>query len=271
MKHPIYKITLILVLVASTLAAQAQFTVSGNVTDSRGDALIGVTIAVANSNAGTVTDINGDYSIMISGTTAVLTFSYVGHRSQAKDVNASSGPVNVSLEETTSDLDEVIISGLATTIKRSNSANSVSEVSADELTGITTQSTLDGALYGKFSGVQIIANSGAPGGGYNMRMRGVTSILGAAQPLFIIDGIYMDNSSIPAGINTVTGAAAGGNTAIYDQDNPTNRLADLDPGDIESIEILKGSSAAAIYGQRASGGVVIITTKRGKLTLPKKT
>src|SRR4030095_7559743 len=99
--------------------------------------------------------------------------------------------VNVILEETTSELDEVIVSGLATTVKRSNAANAVAAISAKELAGLTTQSTLDGAIYGKFTGAQITQSSGAPGGGIGIRMRGVTSINAPAQPLFIVDGIYV--------------------------------------------------------------------------------
>src|ERR1044071_574199 len=95
-------------------------------------------------------------------------------------------------------------------------------------------------------------------------MRGITSINSATQPLYIIDGVYVDNSSIPAGLNAVSLAAANGNPRQFDQDNPSNRVADLDPGDFQSVEILKGASAAAIYGARAAGGVVIINTKRGK-------
>ncbi len=140
------------------------------------------------------------------------------------------------------------------------------QISAKELTGITTQSTFDAALYGKFPGVQITQNSGAPGGGINVRMRGLTSISAAAQPLYIIDGVYIDNTAISAGLNVVSAASAGGNTNVFDQDNPSNRIADLDPGDFQSVEILKGASAAAIYGSRAAGGVVIINTKRGVAT-----
>ncbi|MFN3939641.1 MAG: TonB-dependent receptor plug domain-containing protein, partial [Chitinophagales bacterium] len=177
---------------------------------------------------------------------------------------STSGSMNVVLEETNTMLDAVVVSGLATTVKRANLANAVDQISAKQLSEITQQSTLDGALYGKFTGAQITSNSGSPGGGIGIRLRGLTSINGPAQPLFIVDGVYVDNSSIPAGLNVVSAAAAGGSTAQFDQDNASNRIADIDPGDIETIEILKGASAAAIYGSRASSGVVIITTKRGK-------
>lgn len=263
MRSLFYKVCITLVaLPALCTAVFAQYDVSGTITSTKGEPLIGVTVAVKNTNNGTVTDVDGKYTIRISGSSATLVYSYIGFIPQEKLVTAAT-TINVSLEETNTELDEVIVSGLATTVKRTNSANAVAAISAKELTGITTQSTLDGAIYGKFTGAQITQSSGAPGGGIGIRMRGITSINAPAQPLFIIDGIYVDNSSIAAGLNLVSDAAGGGNTAVFDQDNPSNRIADIDPGDIENIEILKGASAAAIYGSRASGGVVIITTKRG--------
>ena len=175
--------------------------------------------------------------------------------------------LSVSLAEDISNLNEVVVTGLGTSLKRANLANAVSSVSARELVGTTTQATVDGALYGKFTGANISANSGAPGGGISVKLRGITSIAGNSQPLFIVDGVYYDNSSINAGLNPVSKAAGQGSTTF--QDNPSNRIADLDPEDIDRLEILKGASAAAIYGSKAAGGVVIITTKRGRNGKPK--
>lgn len=255
---------LVLAFLGWCIAASAQFTTTGTVTDKDNEALIGVTVVVKNTNNGTVTDLDGKYMLSVSGNSAVLVISYIGYKQTEIEVSSSSGAMTVVLEETNTMLDAVVVSGLATTVKRSNLANAVDQISAKQLTEITQQSTLDGALYGKFTGAQITSNSGSPGGGFGIRLRGLTSINGPAQPLFIVDGIIIDNSSIPAGLNVVSAAAAGGSTAQFEQDNASNRIADLDPGDIESIEILKGASAAAIYGSRASSGVVIITTKRGK-------
>jgi len=131
------------------------------------------------------------------------------------------------------------------------------------LTGVTSQPTMEGALYGKLKGADIRANSGAPGGGMSIKLRGVTSIFGSQQPLYIVDGIFMDNSTISLGTNVVSQAAGGGNTST-NQDDASNRIADLITEDIESIEVLKGASASGIYGSRAAAGVVIITTKKGK-------
>jgi len=154
-------------------------------------------------------------------------------------------------------LEEVVITGLASSVKRSNLANAVSTVSAKELTGTTTIQTTDGALYGKVAGATIRSNGGAPGGGMSIQLRGISSLQGASQPLIIVDGVYISNASQRTGRATVSGAGASS------QDDGANRLADINPADIENIEVLKGPSAAAIYGTRANAGVIIITTKRG--------
>jgi len=171
--------------------------------------------------------------------------------------------MDIRMATRSTELDEVIVTGLASSVKRSNLANSVDYISSKQLTEVTTQSTMDGALYGKFKGADIRANSGSPGGGISVRLRGITAIEGSKQPLYIVDGVYMNNSSTSLGTNVVSAAAGGGNQST-NQDDASNRIADLDPEDIESIEVLKGSSAAAIYGARAANGVIIITTKKGK-------
>lgn len=241
----------------------AQFTVTGRVLDANGEGLIGATVAVSGTNRGTTTDLNGSFRIEVPESSATLTISYTGYKTARVQVSAANAQVELTLEEDFAGLDEVIISGLATSVKRANLANSVATISARELTGITNQSTMDGALYGKFRGAEIRANSGAPGGGFSVRLRGVTSIFGNQQPLYIVDGVFVNNDAITLGTNIVSAAAGGGNPST-NQDDASNRIADIDPEDIETIEILKGASAAAIYGSRAAGGVVIITTKRGK-------
>ncbi|OWY23534.1 SusC/RagA family TonB-linked outer membrane protein [Sphingobacteriales bacterium TSM_CSS] len=257
-----YTTTLVFTLLLASTAAMAQFTVTGTVTDEKGEPMVGVTVVVKNTTVGTVSDLDGNYSLKVPGSSATLTFSSVGYEISEQSVSSSTGRLDVALEPSVTRLEEVVISGLATSVARRNLANAVSTVSSKELTGVTAPQTVDAALYGKFTGVVINANSGAPGGGIGVRLRGLTSINGNAQPLYIIDGVFMDNSSTPAGLNAISQAAAGGSAS--NQDNPSNRLADLNPDDIESIEILKGASAAALYGSRAATGVIIITTKRGK-------
>ena len=157
----------------------------------------------------------------------------------------------------------MVVSGLASSVKRSNLANSIATISSKQLTGIAPAQTFDAAISGKIPGANITANSGAPGGGVSIKLRGVTSIFSNSQPLYVIDGVFWNNTSTQPGLNTITTAASGG-LAASNQDNASSRIADLNPQDIENIEILKGASAAALYGSKAAAGVVIITTKKGK-------
>jgi TonB-linked SusC/RagA family outer membrane protein len=262
MKPLLKSIPVFLLMLFLAAPVWAQFTVTGKVIDQEtGESLVGVTIVVKNTTLGTSTNVDGEFELRIPDERAVLRFTYIGYRTEEIAVNAQSSPMRVMMKEDFLGLEEVVVTGLATSVKRENLANSVASVSADELTGSSPSQTISQSLYGKVPGAEISANSGAPGGGISMRMRGVTTINGSSQPLYIVDGVYYNNDDIPNGSNAVTRAAAGGSAS--NQDNPVNRIADLSPDDIESIEVLKGASAAAIYGQRASGGVVIIKTKRG--------
>ena len=242
----------------ATLVVSAQATVSGTVSDAEGTPLIGVSIQVVGTTTGTVTDLDGNYSINLPVGRDELLMSYTGFSSQTLEVPAGGGTLNVTLREDAQNLDEIVVTGLASTIKRSNAANAVATVNSEQLTGATSQQTVDGALYGKMTGVNVVQTSGAPGGGYAIRLRGVSSLSGNNQPLFIVDGVYISNIELPSGSRNASGANSGSEEAA------SNRIADLNPDDIESIEVLKGASAAAIYGTRANAGVVIITTKKGK-------
>lgn len=235
--------------------------ISGKVTDVTGNPLPGVTISVNNSNQGSFTDASGNFTLSVPAN-ATVTVSSTGYKSQTVKVSDVTAAMQIKLDEDIGRLDEVVVTGLTTTVKRRNLANDVGTISSKELNGVAPAQTFDAALNGKIAGAYINANSGAPGGGISVKLRGVTSVFGNTQPLYVVDGVYMDNTSTSGGLNTVTGAAAGGNSS--NQDNPSNRIADLRPEDIENIEILKGASAAAIYGSRAAAGVIIITTKRGR-------
>jgi TonB-linked SusC/RagA family outer membrane protein len=250
-----------LLILLLPLASLAQVTIKGVVTDAANNPLAGATVSLKNSTRTTSTDATGKFSLNIPGNTGVLVISFVGFSVQTFNVGGENKDLSVKMIEDAGKMDEVVVSGLATSIKRSNLANSVASVSGKALVGTITQATVDGALYGKFTGANISANSGAPGGGISIKLRGITSLVANSQPLFIVDGVYFDNSSINAGLNVISKAAGQGNNNF--QDNPSNRIADLDPEDIDRIEILKGASAAANYGSRAAAGVVIITTKRG--------
>lgn len=260
----IYKPYLLLfVLMLFSQGAFAQFTVSGTITDqSTGETLVGVNVFHQQSQSGTTTDDEGFFSLELPGQTATLRITYIGYISENIQVSAGDSDLNITLRQDVANLEQVVVTGLASTVQRSNLANAVSSVSAEQLVGSSPSQTLSSDLYGKVTGANISANSGAPGGGISIKLRGVTTINGSSEPLYIVDGVYMNNDAIANGSNAVTAAAAGGSAS--NQDNPVNRIADLNPSEIESIEILKGASAAAIYGQRASSGVVIIKTKRGR-------
>ncbi len=259
------KILLLLFVLMLPSLLFAQTVINGRVTEAETNTpLQGVTVAVKGTTNFTQTDADGKFSITVSSTQAKLVISYVGYVSQTVD---ASNNMSVSLSIDNTKLSEVVVTGLATSVKRTNLANAVASVSGKELVGTTVQPTVDAALYGKFTGANISANSGAPGGGISVKLRGITSLVANSQPLFIVDGVYFDNSSINAGLNVVSKAAGQG--SILFQDDPSNRVADLDPQDIDRIEILKGASAAAIYGSRAAGGVVIITTKKGRSGKPR--
>ena len=236
-------------------------TISGTVTDAASnDILIGVSVVVQGTTIGTITDFNGNYELEVPDQQRTLMFSFVGFRTQELEIPAGTTTLNVAMSEDILGLDEVVITGVATSVKRTNLANAVGTVSADDLIPAPAQ-TLERALNGKMAGLYISQNTGAPGGGINVNLRGTSTITGDTQPLYVIDGVIMDNTAIQSGLDLVTAATGAGSSRPQGQ--PTNRIADINPNDIESIEVLKGASAAAIYGSKATNGVVIITTKQG--------
>ncbi len=257
------RMKILLLLIFTPVMLIAQETITGKVVvESSGEGAPFVNVVENGTDNGTATDIDGNFSINVNTLPVRLKVFALGFATQMIDV-ATPGAITVQIKESSESLEEVVVTGLATSVKRSNAANAVASVSAQDLAGLTPPQTLDGALAGKFAGALITKNSGAPGGGISIKLRGVTSVNGNSQPLYIVDGVYVNNNSISAaGLNSVSGAAAGGNAS--NQDNPSNRIADINPDDIESVEVLKGASAAAIYGARAAAGVIIITTKKGK-------
>ncbi len=261
MKQNLLKRSILFLCIMFPLFLFAQGTVSGSVSDETGTPLPGVNVVIEGTSRGTTSDFDGNFSIDVSSFPATLVFSSLGYERKTMRVTSST-TLNVVMGEAATGLEEVVVTGLATSVKKDNAANAVASISATELVGVAQPQTLDAALAGKFVGGVVSANSGAPGGGIAVKLRGITSVFGNSQPLYIVDGVYIDNSSIPAGLNAVSAAAAGGSAS--NQDNPSNRIADLNPNDIENISVLKGASAAAIYGSRGAAGVVIITTKKGK-------
>ncbi|MBC3541030.1 TonB-dependent receptor [Rufibacter sp. H-1] len=241
---------LLAILLAHAAFAQAP-PVSGQVTSTnRNEALAGVSVVVKGTTSGTFTNAEGRFSIAANqGQT--LVFSSIGYTAAEVVVNGST--LNVTLKEDTKSLEEVVVVGYGTQSQKAVSS-SVSTVNVEDLKGLPVSSP-DQLLQGKASGVQISSASGAPGGGISVSVRGATSINASNSPLYVIDGVFINNQSL-------SNLGLGGQTF--------NPLADLNPADIESIQVLKDANATAIYGSRGANGVVLITTKRGKLNAGSK-
>ncbi len=236
-----YRILLILFLSFAGSLTYAQSTVTGKVSDNReGDGLPGATITVKGSSTGTTTDMDGNYSVNVPNGSAVLVFSFIGKTPQEIAVNNRS-VVNVTLRDDAVSLGEVVVIGYGTQKKKDLTGSVLSVTENDFVKGNVT--TADQLITGKMAGVQITSAGGAPGSAASIRIRGGSSLNASNDPLIVIDGVPIDNSSI-------SGAS--------------NPLSFINPNDIESFNVLKDASAAAIYGSRAANGVIIITTKKGR-------
>jgi len=245
-----------------SLAASAQFVISGKVSDEKGNPLPGITVAVRNTNQGAQTDADGKYSIRLTQPAGAYTlvFSGIGFKQQQRQVNVTasgSATADATLTEDVSKLDEVIVTGTSAGTTRRQLGSYISSVKADALDKGATSNVLT-ALQGKTAGAQIIQNSGDPSGAMSVRLRGISTISGSSEPLYIIDGVIIDNSTTRV-TNTDPNYTGGTTVGTIGQ----NRMADINPADIERIEVLNGAAAAAIYGSRANAGVVQIFTKRG--------
>lgn len=246
---------LTLLLCISTLSLSAQtITVRGTVTDRNNEPLTGATVVVEGSTSqGTVTDIDGNYTLAGVNSKASLEFSYVGMKVQKIAVNGQT-TINVTLEEDSEVLGEVVVTALG--IKRDKKAlgYAIQEVKGDDIVS-ARENNIANALSGKISGLQVIKSSNGPGASSKIVIRGNNSVTNLNQPLIVVDGVPMDN---------FTGADNN------DYWNPSadmgNGLSDINPEDIQSMSVLKGASAAALYGSRAGNGVILITTKSGRKT-----
>jgi TonB-dependent SusC/RagA subfamily outer membrane receptor len=221
-----------------------------------------VAAEVTNPTDGTTVFSEADGTFVIEGAPRVpfqLEITVVGY--ETKYVYVLPDQDNLDIKLALAEGEQIFIEGRAPVIVKQNLANGASVVDGQTLTRVSAP-TVDSALQGKLAGSNLQFNSGAPGGGAQLRLRGISTINGQSSPLFVIDGVVISNVAVPSGANAITGAAAGGSAS--NQDNPVNRIADLNPNDIENIEVLKGASAAALYGSKAANGVVIITTKRGR-------
>jgi TonB-linked SusC/RagA family outer membrane protein len=258
---------ILLVMMFLSLTAMAQdktnFTLKGKVTDGT-DPVVGASVVIGSTSYGSITDVDGNYIIkgQITEGAYKVTVSFIGYASTTTEVSFRGGDntMDAVLKEDALNLGEVLVVGSSVLQERKQLGNSITTVRADQLARSGTGNAIQ-ALQGKIAGAQITQNSGDPAGGITVRLRGPKSLLGSSEPLYVIDGVVSNNGTV----NITNANVDAGATSAIGQ----NRMADINPNDIESVNVLSGAAAAAIYGSRASNGVVVITTKRGKTGKPK--
>ncbi len=233
-------VVMLMLLIGQTAWAQSVRTISGSVLDHAGQPVVGAAIVEQGTTNGTVADIDGKFSLRVAGN--ALSVSFIGYESQTIDITGKSA-IDIVLKEDNVELEDVVVVGYGT-MKRADVTGSVVSV-GDEAIKESVSTSIDQVLQGRAAGVQIQANTGTPGGSSSIRIRGTNSLNATSQPIFVIDGVIVD--------------AANG-----DDSGNSNPLAAINPADIVSMDVLKDASATAIYGSRASNGVIMITTKRGK-------
>lgn len=255
-----YKALLVLLMQCCALTLLAQVRISGRVTSDGTQGIPNISVQIQNTSFGTLTDETGAYALTadLQPGTYQLMFTGVGFRSTTRELQvgtAATYTTNVQIGEDALKMDEVVVIGSSLRQSRKQLGNTINTVGGNQLTN-TGSGNLTASLQGKVPGAQIMQTSGDPSGGISIRMRGTSTIYGSSEPLYVIDGVIVSNATTNV---TNLNVPAGPTAALG-----TNRLADINPNDIEKIDIIPGASASAIYGSRASNGVVLITTKSGK-------
>jgi TonB-linked SusC/RagA family outer membrane protein len=252
----IIKIIVILTISVHFLPLSAQnTTIAGKVTDeSTQEPVIGAGIKLIGTKSGTVTDVDGSFTLTVNSLPATISVEYLGYKRQEIDVYDASEPLEIVLSESRNILNEIVITGY-TSQRRNEISGAISSIKISESIANQPEPDIAKLLQGKVSGVSVLSSNGTPGGGVSFIIRGNNSINGSVEPLYVVDGVFL---------NPVRAVGAIGGTLGAD---PT---ADLNPADIEEISILKDANATAIYGAQGSNGVVIITTKRGKTNTKSK-
>lgn len=250
----LFLISLLFFLVQSSFAQTK--TISGTVKNKAdGIPIPGVTVLIKGSTKSSITDLDGNYTI--TGTTGdVLIFSYIGFETKQLKLADKNNNYNIVLSEELNTLNEVVVLGSTVRVTRKELGNAVTSLKAE---GLNKAKPVDisSALQGKIAGAQVSQNSGDPAGGFSIKLRGTSSILGSSDPLYVIDGVVLNNAT--TNLTNLNVSKGNSNLQIGQ-----NRSSDINPNDIESIEILNGGAAAAIYGSRAANGVILISTKKGK-------
>lgn len=252
-----FVLTLICALCIPLMAMAQKYDAKGTVLDRTGEPIIGATVQEKGTKNATVTDLDGHFSLNVTDN-AIVTISYIGFKSQ--DVKIGKSPVSITLDEEANGLDEVVVIGYGTT-RRKDITGSVASVDADKLNSVSSTSVSQ-MLQGRVSGMSAMQSSAQPGAGISINIRGAASPNGSNAPLYVIDGVPIQTGSTGERSVTMSGLD-------YMDGTDRDPLNTINPNDIESIEVLKDASAAAIYGASAANGVVLITTKSGKSGKPK--
>lgn len=252
MKHSLLMIFLLFTLGITNASAQNK-TVTGTVTGADdGQSIPGVSVTIPGTGIGTQTDVQGRYSISLPAGAQSLTFSYVGYASQTVQIGTQS-VINIKLVQDSKALSEVVVTALGIERDKRSLNYAVQEIKGSQLANRGEPNILN-LLQGKVAGVQITGASGSAGASTNINIRGIHSFTGGNQPLFVVDGVPISND-----VDRTNGGSLGTNG----DNQPSNRALDINPDNIESVNVLKGAAAAALYGSRASNGVIVVTTKKG--------
>lgn len=261
MKYLIAAVTTVL-LGVQVAAAQAQArTIVGQVTDQRtGEPLSVGQVLVRGTDIKDRLRPDGVFVVHVQGE-VTLVVSSMGYRVKEMTVPPNQSVVRVALEVDVMKLERLVVSGRSSELERRHLANAVASLSSEDINKVPAAS-LEATLHGKVAGLQVKQSSAAPGGGNLLRLRGISSLLGPGQPLFVVDGVVVSDARLDVGMNAIS-LAEGSRRIAGSQASAINRIADLNPNDIADIQILRGAAATTLYGSRGTNGVVIIKTKRG--------
>jgi len=259
-------VALALAIVRSASGQEAQ-RITGLVTDVDAKFPIpAVRVIVTGTTLGTLTSDSGRFTLRnVPADAKSIEIRRIGYVGATVPLVRGQTEYLVTLKQDVLHLEQEVITGVATTVQSKNAVTYDPVVTASQLNGAPS-ATIENALQGKVAGVQIDQNNGAPGGGLQVNIRGVTSINGNTEPLYVVDGVIVSNAVFQTGLNALSNS--NGSVMPSTQDQSINRIADLNPNDIESMQVLEGAAAASIYGSRAAAGVVVITTKKGSVSKP---
>lgn len=255
---------------AHAASGQEAQRITGQVTDVDAKLPIpAVRVSVTGTTLGALTTDSGRFTIRnVPASAKTIDVRRIGYVGATITLVPGQTEYAVTLKQDVLHLEQEVITGVATTTSSKNAATHDPVVTADQLNGAPA-TTIENALQGKVPGVQIDQNSGAPGGGLQVNVRGVTTINGNSEPLYVIDGVIASNAVFPTGLAAISGSTGTANAGMpSNEDQSVNRIADLNPNDIESIQVLEGAAAASIYGSRAAAGVIVITTRKGGVAKP---